>query len=317
MPALFPLEATMNPIERVTGAIATIDTNHGQIHAGNAFSLSTGKISIAAAAVVDLTFTIPEDVYVHFQQFDVTTDGGNELTITLFDETVLNATPAGTLITPINRNRQGHGKRAFGILTFAGVVTNNDTVTIGDRTYTFKSTLTGAANEILIGANAPASVANIVAAINAASGAGTTYGTGTVVNADVFAYDGPGDTVGVVAKARGTASNSIATTETLTNAASIWGAATLTGGADPTVSSGSSVTVRQGPTIDYVGYDQLDTIWMPKPAAAAAQRMEIKSEAQEWNFKNARTTTMRLTNTGTSTAVVVCVRPLWYEEVAA
>jgi hypothetical protein len=62
---------------------------------------------------------------------------------------------------------------------------NNDTVTIGATVYTFKTTLTGAANEVLIGASAAAALTNLKSAINATAGAGSTYGTGTVANASV------------------------------------------------------------------------------------------------------------------------------------
>lgn len=68
-------------------------------------------------------------------------------------------------------------------ITSTGVaITNNDTITIGTQVYTFKTTLTGAANEVLIGANASASLDNLKSAVNATAGAGTTYGTGTVAN---------------------------------------------------------------------------------------------------------------------------------------
>lgn len=64
---------------------------------------------------------------------------------------------------------------------------NNDTVTIGGVVYTYKTTLTGAANEVLIGASASIALDNLKSAINATAGAGTTYGTGTVVNPVVAA----------------------------------------------------------------------------------------------------------------------------------
>lgn len=118
------------------------------------------------------------------------------------------------------------------VLTFSGTATDTQTVTIGARVYTFKTALSGAANEVLIGANLTASRDNLVAAINGAAGAGTTYGTGTVAHADVSAAPSSTDALTATAKAKGTAGNAIATTETLTNAA--WAGATLTGGVDPT-----------------------------------------------------------------------------------
>lgn len=64
---------------------------------------------------------------------------------------------------------------------------NNDTVTIGGVTYTFKTTLTGAANEVLIGANAAAALDNLKSAVNDTGTEGTHYGTGTVANTVVTA----------------------------------------------------------------------------------------------------------------------------------
>lgn len=56
---------------------------------------------------------------------------------------------------------------AAGVLTHdATNPSNNDTVTIGSTVYTFKTTLTGAANEILIGADADATLQALADAIN-------------------------------------------------------------------------------------------------------------------------------------------------------
>lgn len=92
------------PIERVTEGLPVIDTNHAQIHAGNAYSIGA-YFNIAAAGKVDLTVTIPANAYVHFQALNINSDGGNTVTISFFENTVLNATPGGTAITPVNRRR--------------------------------------------------------------------------------------------------------------------------------------------------------------------------------------------------------------------
>jgi hypothetical protein len=120
---------------------------------------------------------------------------------------------------------------ATGVLTITSGQNagNDETVVIGARTYTFKTALTGAANEVLIGADRSASGANLAAAINAGSGAGTTYGTGTVAHADVTAANASG-VVTITAKLKGTAANSIATTETMAEGA--WGASTMASGAN-------------------------------------------------------------------------------------
>ena len=119
-------------------------------------------------------------------------------------------------------------RKASQTLTLTANAANNETVVIGAKTYTFKTALTPAANEVLIGAAATDSIDNLIAAVNLAAGIGTTYGTGTTVNASCTAEAGAGDTMIARAITAGTAGNSVATTETLANGS--WGAATLAGG---------------------------------------------------------------------------------------
>jgi len=106
---------------------------------------------------------------------------------------------------------------------------DTQTVTIGGQVYTFNTSLTNTANNVLIGVDATAMGANLAAAINAGAGAGTTYGTGTVANASVTASAALG-VVTVTARTAGTAGNSVAISETLTNSAWAGGATTLSGG---------------------------------------------------------------------------------------
>lgn len=86
-----------------------------------------------------------------------------------------------------------------------------DTLVLGDVTYIFDAAgaLIDLPNHVVVGASASLTLDNLIAAINAAAGAGTAYGTGTAQNALVAAVAGAGDTVNLTARATGIAGNSI------------------------------------------------------------------------------------------------------------
>jgi hypothetical protein len=126
---------------------------------------------------------------------------------------------------------------AADIMTQSVIPANNATVTVGTygagnttAVYTWKTTLTGAAFEVLRGATINASLSNLAAAINLTAGAGSTYGTGTVVNNNVTATLLPLDQLQVTANQAGTVGNSL--TAAITDANASWASATLTGGLD-------------------------------------------------------------------------------------
>lgn len=116
--------------------------------------------------------------------------------------------------------------RATGTVTFTGQPLNTETVTIDGRVYTFKTVL-AAADDILIGATANDTAANLAAAINDSGVEGTNYGTGTTVNLDVTAAAVAG-VVTLTAILPGTAGNAVTLAEAATNVAV--SGATLTGG---------------------------------------------------------------------------------------
>jgi hypothetical protein len=142
--------------------------------------------------------------------------------------------PAGNLIT-LALAATGTWVPNVGTLTFAGNAVADETVTIGTTVYTWKAAPGATPFTVLVGANAAASIVNLVAAINLNGTAGTTYGTGTTIHPTVRAHDGAGDTLVVHTKtntiltAVGTL---IASTQTMTNAT--WAAATLADGTDGT-----------------------------------------------------------------------------------
>jgi hypothetical protein len=115
---------------------------------------------------------------------------------------------------------------ASGVLT-GTTIDADDTVTIAGVEYTFLA-VPLVADDIDVGADDEESLDNLIAAINAAEGEGTKYGTGTVINPDARAVAGAGDTMDVIARLPGTAGNAITTTAVLT--AGDFAEATLLGG---------------------------------------------------------------------------------------
>lgn len=116
---------------------------------------------------------------------------------------------------------------ALGTLTLAGNAVAAETVTLGSVTYTWRTAVAATANEVLIGATASASLDNLKSAINLDGTVGV-YGTATVVHPTIRADGKTATTLDVKAKTGGTAGNSLASTEAMTNGS--FGGATLSGG---------------------------------------------------------------------------------------
>lgn len=107
---------------------------------------------------------------------------------------------------------------ATNLLTLIGQPTDGQTVTINGKVYTFQTALTNTDGHILIGIDAETSLDNLVAAINLASGAGTSYATLTTVHTTVSAVDGSGTTVALIAKTAGEGGNALTLATNITGA---------------------------------------------------------------------------------------------------
>ena len=83
---------------------------------------------------------------------------------------------------------------------------------------------------VLIGADADASIANLIAAVNKTAGEGTTYGTGTVIHPTVTASTAGANDFTATAKTVGIAGNDIDSEDSVTLAT--WATAHLAGGYD-------------------------------------------------------------------------------------
>jgi flagellin len=129
----------------------------------------------------------------------------------------------------------GLGANASDTLSAIANATATKVVTIGATAYTFVAALSGAANEIFIGANTAATLSNLAAAVNGGAGAGVAYGVGTVANASATAL-ATASTVTFTSKVSGVGSvgppetgNSIVATTTDVNQG-FSAAATFSGG---------------------------------------------------------------------------------------
>lgn len=198
-----------------------------------------------------------------------------ETGVTLSQFQVVMRNPSGKLV-PATRSTAVNASK---VLTFSGVGTANDTITIGGVVYTLKATVTTTANEVLIGASAAATAANLTAAINGAAGGGTTYGSLTAPHPSVYATVSGAD-VTVSAREPGLAGNSIAIAESGTGTAWAGGATALSGGTGgaaaigivtQAVASGASTTMTV--PVWYSGWFNIDALVWDASFATDAQKL--------------------------------------------
>ena len=121
--------------------------------------------------------------------------------------------------------------KASGTLTLDAVAANTETVTIAGKVYTFQTSLTDSDGNVLIGADAAASIVNLSRAIDLGAGSGTLYAASMTKNADVTVRSSTATTLVVESRVTGTVGNFLDTTETLAGGTNSWGAATLASGA--------------------------------------------------------------------------------------
>lgn len=109
-----------------------------------------------------------------------------------------------------------------GILSLGQQVTEGDTVTIAGVVFTFNATPSGAGS-VDIGADAAGSQANLIAAVNGAAGAGTTYiALSTADRAKLTDLRVVATSVSTTMVIKATGSGRQSFTETLTHASNVW-----------------------------------------------------------------------------------------------
>lgn len=180
----FKSNSLATPTSAATSLALTIDDNTILIG-------GTGQLSAILTLADATTLDVTTKAY-------YTNDGTNNVSIS-----------AAGVVTGVEGNA-----KATTTLTSSGVnVTAADTVTIGNKTYTFRASVTTTANEVKIGADAATTLANLKAAINGAAGSGTTYGSLTTAHTQVDAGTITATTLVLTAKLGGTTANAYASTK--------------------------------------------------------------------------------------------------------
>lgn len=121
--------------------------------------------------------------------------------------------------------------RAFANLLLAEQPTANETLTIGTKTYIFKSTVVSA-NEVLIGSTLAKTQQALVHAINTTGAEGEEYGAATTINADVEAADFEDNVCVLTARVAGVGGNEIIISDTFASGNNGVEQGTLLKGAD-------------------------------------------------------------------------------------
>ena len=129
-------------------------------------------------------------------------------------------------VTPDN------GVKASVLLTGTAQPANADTITVAGLTYTFQTTLTNVARNVLIGATLAITLANLQAAANKLPGAGTKYAALTTKNPSLSITSVTATTALFTLLNGGTAGNALGSTKTGTSLT--FGTPTFTGGTNST-----------------------------------------------------------------------------------
>ncbi|WP_051328404.1 hypothetical protein [Desulfatirhabdium butyrativorans] len=165
---------------------------------------------------IDVT-TSPQAIY---QCVDATDGAAVWKDLTLDDQPFAEKTPVNAVA-------------ASGTITSdATAPSDGDTVTIGTKTYTFKTALTPTEGQVLIGSSAAEALDNLKSAINHEGTPDTDYSCAEA-HPTVTATTNTNTTQLVVAKTKGVAGNLIATTKVCDHLS--WGDATLAGGVNGTI----------------------------------------------------------------------------------
>lgn len=201
----------------------------------------------------------------------------NAGTLALYDSLTAGVAASGVLTSS---GAMVAGSHAVTVFTSDGTAfADGETVTLNTTVYTFKTALTGAAYEVLIGADAAASLDNLKLAVNGTeSSLGIKYGFGTLAHPTIVAYTNTDTAQTFMARVPGLTANTYPTTETCGHAS--FPDTTLgggTGASDPGVTT-AAATVTIGDNT-YTIVDELSETY-----GATSIPNQVKKGAAEANM---------------------------------
>jgi hypothetical protein len=203
--------------------------------------------------LIGLYHTLVTDANVANRAVVILTRTTADATIDTITHANVAASTTAKRVTLFGQDDYVRGDRAVaaqGTLSMATKPTATNTMTINGVAFTWVAALTGAVNELLIGADAAASQAAANAAFVSANRA-TASGLHSVSDAvfaslECTAIDFAANDMVFTANVKGTAGNSIATTETFTAGGNVFDAATL-----GTTTAGLDAGDKVSSTLDY------------------------------------------------------------------
>lgn len=265
-----------------------------------------GHVKIAASNTASMTNLF------HAINASGGTVGTDYATLCVAHPTVVATNPSGTTVVLTAKT--------------VGIAGNSIATTVGGTIHgsfaavTLLGGVAAIANEIKIGVAATNSLDNLIAAVNADSGEGSLYATGTTENATVDAAAGAGDTMTATAHTAGAAGNSIPVSTDVGSAT--WDHTALQGGSDatfgPTLTASShGYTDGEGP---YVltstlttpgGYTAGTLVWIHKVDANTIALALSRADALTANYiplTSAGTGVLTLTKAMTSAGIFEMLR---------